>query len=249
VKRLFDLLDTWIVPGLLVATYIILIGTSDMPPWVAVMTLVMLGGVVALWLAFRELRLQAALSRLAAIGEPDELLALVERALGARMFERGKVALHVYAGIAHRLKGDDAAAERALDQAELARLPAGSRRTWTVIAGAQRVALAARAGNAADARAIYDADVAPVRAPGTAGPGALAVADEALAWVLVAEGKRAEARPLAEKLSKDVRLGAATRATAKHLLGRCAEPDDAAAAQAAYAEAAALAPRTWLAAR
>ncbi len=232
-KRFLEIVDTWAVPILLIATYAILIASSEMPPWIAGLTLVMLLGVLVLWLGMRALRLRAALSRLAAQGEPDELLALLARSQRKRWSAGGAAALATYAAIAHRLRGDPDAAHAALARVDVSRLRGAARRRWALRVSVERVALAAHAGRAAEARAIYDAEIAPGRLD--RGRDVRALADEALAWVLVAEGNLAEAQPHATLLARDMRLGPAVSATGRWLLAACLAPTDPDAAAAARA--------------
>ena len=140
--RFFRVIDTYAVPAILVSTYLVLIATSEMSRGIAVLTLFMLAGVIALWLAYRELRLHAAASRLASIGEPDELMVLAEKELDRRLLERSKVPFRIYVSIAYQLRGEWDEARRALARVDLGKLGGRTRRTWSLLHAAQRVALA-----------------------------------------------------------------------------------------------------------
>lgn len=230
---IFRVLDSWFVPVLVAVAYGGLIATASMSPVMMVLTAGFFGLVLVLWQAFRELKLHATAQRHAAVGDPDELLALADEQLARRWRARTKVPFHIYRAIAFELRGDRAAAQQALDATQLDLLPIKSRRSWGALHAAVQISLLAQAGDAAAARKVLDDKLRPAlsRVPGA---GAEILLREAEARVLVAEGKLDEARPHLEALAKDIRLGAATRAACKYLLG-----DHAAAAK--------LAPQTWMA--
>jgi len=247
VKTFFRALDTWIIPGVLILTWLMLIATSDVGGIAAVFTLFAFGMVMVLWATYRELRVHAAASRLAAQGQPDELIALAEGEIARRWFPRSRVPFHIYASIAHQLRGDWDEARRALAAADLRRLGGRSQRSWGILHAAQRINVLAEAGDAAEARRVLEQDLLPaIRF--VPGAGARVIADEAEARVLLAEGRRDAALPTYEKLAKDIRLGPATRALCRYHAAQCLEAIEPEAAREAYADAARLAPQTWLAA-
>ena len=83
-NRLFQFVDSWLVPGILLTTWVLMYATSNMHGIAAVVTLGAFVVVVALWAGYRELRVHAAASRHAAQGEPEELLALAEKEIARR---------------------------------------------------------------------------------------------------------------------------------------------------------------------
>jgi len=243
---IFRILDSWFVPVLVGVAYLGLIGTSDMSPAISIVTLVFMGLILLLWSGFRELRLHAIASRHAAVGEPDELLVLADKQIAGRMRAGGRVPFQVYRAVAFELKGDREAATAALAAVQFDLLTPKSRRGWTALAAATKVNLLAQADDAAGARRAFE-DELRVAMKGVPGPGAEIILREAEARVLLVEGKHDDARAMFEVLAKDIRLGPATRGACKYFIGKCLEATDPAAAQEAYAAAAKLAPRTWIA--
>jgi tetratricopeptide (TPR) repeat protein len=241
-SNFFKVVDAVLIPVVLLATWLILFLTADVRGLAAVVTLIAFGAVLVLWLTYRQLRTHAAASRMAAQGEPRELIALAERELGRRLTPRSKVPFHLYRSIGHSLLGEAEAARQALAPVE----PIDLGRSWGLLVAAQQVALDADAGDAAAARKRLDETVVPLlrKLPGA---GVEVIGVEAEARVLFAEGKLDEARAKFEKLARDIRLGPATRAICRHFVGRCLEANDPEAARAAFAEAAKLAPKTWVA--
>lgn len=246
-NKLLKALDTFIIPTLLVVTWLILVVTSDVHGVAAGVVLVAFLMVMFLWFTYRELRVHAAAARMAANGEPEELLALADQQIARRLTARSRVPFHIYRSIAQEMAGDRAAAEKALEAAELGRLRGQGRSSWTVLHASQRIGLAADAGDAAKAREILEQELRP-SVGSVSGAGAVVIASECEARVLFAEGKLDEAQKIFEKLGKDIRLGQSTRALCRYYVGKCLEARDPEAAKAAFAEAAKLAPRTWMAA-
>ena len=244
-NRLLRALDTWVIPGFLLLTWLLLFLTSNVRGVAAVVTLIAFGLVVVLWATYRELRVHASASRHAAQGEPEELLALADRELGKRLFPRSRVPFHLYRSIAHQLRGEWGQARAALDASDLARMGSRARRTWGILHAGQRINLLAEEGDAAGARRVLEQELLP-HLRFVPGAGAKVIADEAEARVLLAEGRTDAALLTFEKLATDVRLGPATRALCRYRAGQCVEARDPAAARAAFAEAARLAPNTWL---
>jgi hypothetical protein len=239
-------LDSVVVPALIVLTWLIFVLTSDVH---GVAAFVMLGAfllVVFLWFTYRELRVHAAASRMAANGEPDELLELADKQIARRLTRRGRIPFHIYRSIAFEMRGDREASGTALEAVELDRLRGAGRASWGVLHAAQRIGLAADAGDAATARQVLEQDLRPSIAR-VSSSGAEVLALECEARVLFVEGKHDEALPIFEKLGKNIRLGQSTRALCRYHVGRCLADTDPEAAAAAYADAARLAPKTWLA--
>jgi hypothetical protein len=245
-QRLMKALDSVVIPALIVATWIILVLTSGVRGIAAVVTLGAFLLVMFLWFTYRELRVHAAASRMAANGEPDELLELANGEITRRLTRRGRVPFHLYRSIAFEMRGDREAANTALGDVELDRLRGSGRTSWGLLHAAQRIGLVADVGDAVTAREVLERDLRPaLKKLNSAGAEVLAL--ECEARVLLAEGKLDEALPIFEKLAKNIRLGQSTRALCRHHVGRCLADRDPVAAAAAYAEAARLAPKTWLA--
>jgi hypothetical protein len=228
--------------GLVYAVLIVSSGSSGTASVVAAMFGV---AIVGLWFGVRRLRVHASASRLAAIGRPDELLALVERELPRRFTAGTRAPLHVFAAMAHNLTGDFAAARRALDASGI--VPGGKQlRSWQFLWAAADIHTRGATGDARGARTTYGRAIAPLRTVGGGG-GVELMAIEAEARVLLAEGDAAAARELATPMVKDIRLGPAARGQLHALVAQAAAAagDDEAAAEHA-ARAHELAPRCTL---
>lgn len=238
-NRLFKLVDSYLIPIILLSTWLLMFASAKLRGLPAIAALLAFGVVVVLWASYRELRAHAAASRHAAQGEPEELLALADAQLARRWTVRSRIPFHLYRSIAHHLRGDRAAARDALDAADLSRIHTKAGRSWRILHAAQRIALLADTGDAAEARRILERELQP-QLRFVPGAGADVIATEAEARVLVAEGRPADALPRLERLARDVRLGPAPRAVAHLLRARCLpEP----AASEARADAARLAPK------
>jgi hypothetical protein len=210
-KRLLAVLDNIVIPGILVLTWVILYLTSNVRGIAAAVVAGAFLMVVFLYVTYRELRTHAGASRMAANGEADDLLELADRQIARRWTERGRLPFHIYRSIALEAKGDLVGARRALEPA------AAARGSWAVLRAAQRVGLAP---HPAEARAIYEEELVPaVRA--APGAGSEILAAEAHAKVLLGEGRFEEARPIFEKLAKDVRVGATVRARCRENIEAC----------------------------
>ena len=244
--RFFRIVDAVAVPGVLILTWVMLFLSYDISTAGSIAALIGFGFVAALYVAFRELRAHAAASRMASHGDPDELMAHADRELKRRFTRRGRAPFHIYRSIAHQLRGDWTAAKQSLADAGLDEIPPRRRRMWTLFHGTQQINVLAALDDAAGARRVLEETVRPT-ARMIRGAGIEVMVREAEARVLLAEGKFEEARPLFEQLARDVRLGASTRALCKYYAGQCYAVRDAESARVARAEAAKLAPKTWLA--
>jgi hypothetical protein len=247
VNRLARALDTWVIPLVLVLTWVMLFASSNVRGIPAVITLFAFGLVVVMWRAYRELRVHASASRHAAQGEPDELLALADKEIARRWFPKSRVPFHIYRSIAYQQRGEWAQARKALEAAELAKMGSRTRRSWGMLHDAQRINLLAEEGDAAGARRVLEDQLLPALrfVPGA---GARVIADEAEARVLLAERRFDAALPTYEKLAKDVRLGPSTRGLCRYHAAECLETIEPAAAREAFLDAARIAPKTWIAA-
>ena len=230
----------WLVPTVLTGVYIGLIEVMDASFGVSMIALAGLAMVLLLWFFFRELATHAALSRLVAVGEPDELVAKARNAIDHRFTRRGKLPFRIYEAIGLGLRG-----QWRESLAALADLGAGGAAGWRLYAAAARIAALTELGDAPAARAVLDGEVAPLaRRAGAAGH---IVMRDCEARVAFAENARSVARPLFRAIADDVRLGPAQRATARLYLGRCLAADgDRDAARSELEEASRLAPRTWV---
>ena len=239
-------LDTWVIPALLVLTWLLLFTSSNVQGVAAVITLFAFGLVVVLWSTYKELRVHAAASRHAAQGDPDELLKLAEREIDRRILVRRRAPFHIYRSIAHQQRGEWEEARKALAASDLQRIGGRTRRSWSMLHDAQQINLLAEEGDAAGARRVLEEQLLPALrfVPGA---GAKVIADEAEARVLLAERRFDAALPTFEKLAGDVRLGPSTRALCRYRAAECLESIDPEAAREVVLDAARIAPKTWIA--
>jgi len=243
VKRLVRLADVLAVPVVMGLAYGLLTLEGRPAELPEILIFIAFASVVGIWTLVRALRTHAIASRLAAVGDADELVAFAEAELGRRLTARSKAPFYIYLGLGHYLRGEWDEATAALDRCRLARV----RPAWRLLAASTRLGVLVERGDGPGARAVYDRDVAPAAAR-MAGPGARLLAVEAEARVKLVEGDHAAAAPMFARMSGDVRLGPATRATAHLHAARCAEAaGDVEAAAHHRADAAHLAPGTFVA--
>jgi hypothetical protein len=244
-KRLFHVTDGIVIPVIIAGAFSLLI-LEGRPTGIAFLLFCTATGVmIALWNLMRELRAHATATRAAAIGEPDELITFARDQIKQRLFARSRAPFYVYVGLGHQLRGDWDAAAAAFDEADTY----GLKPAWWVLANTARVGLHVERGDAAGARKLFDERVMPA-ARRMRGPGVQLLIAEAEARVRFAEGELAAARPLFERMCKDVRLGPATRALAHWYAARCADAaGEADVAARHFADAAKLAPKTFMAKR
>jgi hypothetical protein len=241
------------VPLVVAGCFWALIATSEargIAVWVALGAFLV---VMGLWLAFRRLQMHASATRLIGAGQADEVIELARGQLEWRRTERGKAPFRIYLAWGYLLRGDLDEADRVLGQAAPGR--AALDRLW---ATAKIAALVERGtggmspvrtvepDTVGEARRVYDRHIAPLLV-GAPAPAVKLLADEASAKLRFAEGDAAGARPIFEKLCKEIRLGPASRAMAHWYAARCAlVTGDRAGAAAHLDKAAALAPKTFL---
>jgi hypothetical protein len=232
--------DTWIAPFGLATTYAVFIWSSKATPLVNVIAAMFFFALIGMWFWIRRLRLHAGASRLAAIGRPDELLALVAKELPRRLTHGTRAPMHVFAAMAHNLLGDHAAARKSLDASGIT--PGDRRnRSWQFLWAAADIHARTAVGDVAGARTSFEKGIAPMRPMATSGVELVAL--EAEARIKLAEGDAAGARELIAPLVKDVRLGPGARAQLHGLLAHAADKaGDGEAAATHRAEARKLAP-------
>lgn len=233
--------DMWIAPLGLAAVYAIFIWSSEPSRIAEVIAIMFFIAIIGMWFWVRRLRVHAGASRLAAIGRPDELLAMVDKELARRITHGTRAPMHVFAAMAHNMKGDHAAARRSL---EAAGITPGSRqqRGWQFLWAAADIHARAALGDVEGAKKTFAKGITPMRpmAPG----GIELVALEAEARIKLAEGDAAGARELVAPLVKDVRLGPGARGQLHALLAQAAtKAGDSDAAATHLAEARKLAPQ------
>jgi hypothetical protein len=236
--------DTWIAPIGLATVYAVFIWSSQSTPLIDVIAGMFFVGIITMWFWMRRLRIHGSASRFAAIGRPDELLALVAKELPRRLTHGTRAPMHVFGAMAHNMLGDYAAARKSLDASGI---KAGGRdlRGWQFIWAAADIHARTAQGDVEGAKKTYAKGIAPMRPMATSGVELVAL--EAEARIKLAEGDAAGARDLVAPLVKDVRLGPGARAQLHAFLAQAAEKaGDAEAATTHRAEARKLAPHATL---
>lgn len=231
--------DTWIAPFGLATVYAVFIWSSKPGAVAQVVAAMFFVSLIAMWFWIRRLRVHAGASRLAAIGRPDELLAMVATELPRRITHGTRAPMHVFAAMAHNMLGDFAAARRSLDEAGIT--PGDKRnRSWQFLWGAADVHTRSAVGDVEGAKKTFAKTIAPMR---PMSGGIELIACEAEARIALAEGDPAAARERLAPMVKDVRLGPGARGQLHALLAQAAEQaGDAEAATTHRAEAKKLLP-------
>ncbi|HVV83197.1 MAG TPA: hypothetical protein VHE35_08955, partial [Kofleriaceae bacterium] len=147
--------ETVLMPLFLVGIYLWFLQTSEAKGLARVIAAVFGLGVIMLWFGFRRLKVHAQASRLAGVGDPDGLLALVEGELPRCLTEGSRRPLHVHAAIAHNLKGDFPAARRELDASGLLAARGRRGRGWLALAAATDVTTRSEQHDLEGAKASY----------------------------------------------------------------------------------------------
>lgn len=233
--------DTWIAPIMLATVYAVFIWSSEPSRIAEVIAGMFFVGIIGMWFWVRRLRVHGGASRLAAIGRPDELLALVDKELPRRLVHGTRAPMHVFAAMAHNMLGDHAAARRSLDASGI-KLGDRRLRSWQFFWAAADIHARTAQGDVAGAKKSFAKGITPMGA--MASSGVQLVALEAEARIKLAEGDAATARELVTPLVKDVRLGPGARGQLHAFLAQAAaKAGDGDEAAAHAAEARKLAPR------
>jgi len=234
-------IDTVIAPIGLATVYAWFIYTSQAGRIAEVMSGMFFVALIWMWFWMRRLRVHAGASRLAAIGRPDELLAMVDKELARRITHGTRAPMHVFAAMAHNMKGDPAAARKSLEASGIT--PGGKyQRSWQFLWAAADIHARTALGDVEGAKKTYAKAIAPMRAMAMSGVELVAL--EAEARIKLAEGDAASARKLVAPLVKDVRLGPGARGQLHALLAQAAtKAGDSEAAATHLAEARKLAPQ------
>jgi len=238
------LLASWLVPGMMILAYIVLMITSETDNTGKAWMAIGLAFVLVLWWLFRLLSEHAAMARAVAVGDADRVLELAGNQLARRRGDAARAPFLVYRALAHEIRGDW---ERALAEADAARPGGAAGRSWELLAATVRIAALVETGKVEQARELLDREVEP-RAkeldPRT-NASALVLATLARGRVLCAEGSGDAALAQLERVIDDVRAGSSARAVAHAYAARCSR--DPAAAQRHRKQAAQLGPGTWAA--
>lgn len=203
--------------------------------------------VLVIWFIFRYLIKNAAVARALATGDSQRVLDLTAKELSRASTPAARAPLLANRARAYELRGDWSAALATVDEIDPAMLPPAQRAPWRLLASTIRVAAHVERGEAAAARQALTSEVTPAatevgRNPRIPAHVAATLAQGEVEW---AEGAHAAARVTLTKVIDDVRATAVQRATA-HAYAARIETDPKALARH-KAEAARLAPGTWLA--
>lgn len=234
--------ETVVAPLAVAGLYAALIITSGAGQTSQVIAALFFVVVLALWIAFRRLRVHAAASRWVAIGRPDELQKLVEREVPRRWTAGTKAPLHVFEAMGHNLAGEPAKARKALERSGI-RLGSKQLQSWQVLAAAADIHARTMLGDVKGAKESFVRGIATQRIlPGSGIVSLLAA--ECEARIALAEGDTARAKELVAPMVKDIRLGPAARAQVHALMALAlAKEGDDEGAKAQAAKARELAPR------
>lgn len=237
--------DAIVVPIALILLYIAFTISANATGAAAVLAGIFMLIALGLWVGFRRLRLHAAAARLAAIGEPAQLLTLADDELARRWFPAGKASLNIYRAMAFNLMGKPTEAQAAL-VASGVKPGARATRSWLLLWSAADIDARTRLGDAVGARKTYDTVLVPsvMLMPSR---GIDLMTNEAEARVLLAEGDAEGARAKVTPHVKDIRLGPAARAQLYAIVAASERKlGNDAAAEAATAKALELAPAVAL---
>jgi hypothetical protein len=218
------------------ALYAALVSTAGAGAVASVIAALFFIGVLMMYLGLRRLRVHASASRLASIGDPDQLLALVERELPRRLLTGTRMPLYIFRAMAYNLLGNWDRARQALNDAGI-RPGQRSTRSWHLVWAAADIHTRTGSGDAIGARQSYVALVMPFRRLVPAA-GVELIAIECEARILLAEGNPAAARVCITPLIKDIRLGAGVRAQLRAILAQAAAAEGDVAGAAEHAAAA-----------
>jgi len=201
------LLASWLIPLMMTAAYIVLIATSEVDATGAAWEAIAFAFVLVLWFIFRVLTEHAAMARAVDVGDADRVIELADFQIARHRTARGKAPYHVFRALGLDIRGDSAGALAELDKCE----PRGSSRA---LAATVRVGVLAETGRAADARALFDADLSTQQRD----PQLAILPRLTEARLRRAEGDEAAASALLTKLADNVRAGSGIRARARALL-------------------------------
>jgi hypothetical protein len=197
----------WGVPIMMALVYCVLIATSEVGVKGALWESAGFVLVLGFYIAFRILTIRGALARAIAVGDHERILELAKKPVDR--------------AVAYELRGEWPSVLASLDGAPLAS-PADH-----VVAAALRIHALVETTEVARAREVLVREIEP-RTSGLdprLHAVALARAELARGRVLVAEGKRDEARALLRRVIDDVRIGPTTRAAAQTLAGSLSRSD------------------------
>nr|HEX4314663.1 hypothetical protein [Kofleriaceae bacterium] len=253
--RQWTMLARWLVPAMMLLAYVFMAATAETDTsgqaWMGLGFVF----VMVLWWIFRLTTSSAALARAVGVGDADRMLEIVRRELPGRT--RGRAKLLAARAFAYEVRGAWADTLTSADEARAAadaELVGPLLGTYRAKLAAARVAALVETKRVGEARAAYDAELAPAD---IAHGGALVqrqrielagVVHLAAGRVALAEGDAAAAMAELQRVLDDVRAGAFQRAGAHYYAARiCDARGDSAGAASHRTEVGQLAPASWLA--
>jgi hypothetical protein len=208
-------LATWVLPlvGMGIA-YAVLAWSSETDNTGKAWMAIGFGFVVVIWLVFRILVEQTALARAVAANDAARILAITDKQLARRRGDAARGPFLVYRAFAQESQGDHAAALATLGEAR----PVDT--GLQLLAAALRVLALVETGEVGAARRITDDELEPRAAKLDVRLHAAPHihANLARGRLLLAEGKRDEARAALRRVVDDIRAGATIRERARELL-------------------------------
>lgn len=236
-------LVSWV--GLIVLFGFVFASARGLTPLILLLAAVILAG--TFWLGMRRARwVFARMQHHLGAGQPEPLLALVDRALRHRKTPSTRGPLLVFRAAGLSMRGDWDEAERVLDEVDPEAMPEPGKEVWQFGYWGARFGCAIFTERIEAARHILQRRIEPLSSSERLrGAGHAIEAARAELWFC--EGEHERARPVFERLVDQEGVPAASRAVFHYFLGRIAadagEVDD---AERHFARAEALAPETWL---
>lgn len=181
-----------------------------------------------------------------AVGEPDKLLALVDRQLRHRRSPAARGPLLVFRAAGQSMQGDWEGALATLDEVDPEAMPEPGRAVWQFGYWGARFGCLVFTERIEEARRVLEQHIEPL-----AGTEELRHAGDAVtaarAELAFCDGEYERARPIFERLVADGRVPPASRAVFHYFLGRIADEEgEGGQARRHFSRAVALAPRTWI---
>lgn len=242
-KRRWPILVVAIACGLFLAQ------SEASVPVKVIAALVCAGGVLA-WNTVRNLRAHTTVNRLAALGQPEAMLAVVESELAASSSAQVQVPFTIYKATALALQGLWTEALALLDQVQPAEIGGAPGRTWRFLHACQRVHCLCLVGRGDEAEELLRDELEPF-ARTVPSPATEVIVKESRAKVACVQGRHEDSRSGFERLLEDQRMTPVSRAVYHYFLALTIEAvdnadgaDDTAAQH--RARAAELAPDTFM---
>jgi tetratricopeptide (TPR) repeat protein len=206
-------LASWIMPPIgMAGAYSVLAWSSETDNTGKAWMAVGFGFVLILWIVFRLAVEGAGVSRALAVGDAEKLLAITNKQLARKRSDAARAPYLIYKALAHDLRGEHAEALADATEAK----PMNERDS--LLAASVRAVALAELARVPEARAVVtEIDELAKKVDPRLKPLPHQWAQVARARVLAAEGRKAEADAVLDKLLGDIRSGAGIRARAEAL--------------------------------